>query len=385
MTAIEAPTESAEALGLRTAPMGRRIGASLIDGAIMLLAASPATAALVILLLRAAETGPSALLEPQGTELLLVIVGTALSAALSLAQVIAHGVRGRSLGRWMTGLRAVAVERWTPPGIGRALLRAVVLGASVVVVPVIGPAVLLASPLWDGEKRGRGMLDRVAREWCIDSRHGVDPLDKDAMRAARRAIREAPRRRVADARPLHSGGPRSGLQIPTDRSSAGVVSAGAGTEWAPPAVLSSGAAAALSSGAAAAPLAPAAPLSSAAPLAPASEPRGAIRLRFDDGTSLELLGRVLVGRAPASEPGESVDELIALEDSSMQLSKTHALFAVDGAGAFVVDRDSRNGVRLIGSDGRGGLVAPRERIPLTAGSIVEIGGRRITIERTDSA
>lgn len=377
MTAIEAPTESAEALGLRTAPMGRRIGASLIDGAIMLLAASPATAALVILLLRAAETGPSALLEPQGTELLLVIVGTALSAALSLAQVIAHGVRGRSLGRWMTGLRAVAVERWTPPGIGRALLRAVVLGASVVVVPVIGPAVLLASPLWDGEKRGRGILDRVAREWCIDSRHGVDPLDKDAMRAARRAIREAPRRRVADARPLHSGGPHSGLQIPTDRSSAGVVSAGAGTEWAPPAVLSSGAAAA--------PLAPAAPLSSAAPLAPVSEPRGAIRLRFDDGTSLELLGRVLVGRAPVSEPGESVDELIALEDSSMQLSKTHALFAVDGAGAFVVDRDSRNGVRLIGSDGRGGLVAPRERIPLTAGSIVEIGGRRITIERTDSA
>ena len=371
MTAIEAPTESAEALGLRSAPMGRRIGASVIDGAIVLLAATPATAALVVILLRAAETGPSALLDPEGAELVLMIVGIAVSAAVALAQVVAHGVRGRSMGRWMTGIRAVSVEGWTPPGVGRALLRALVLGGSSVILPLIGPTILLASPLWDSERRGRGILDRVAREWCVDSRHGVDPLDKDAMRAARRSIRETPRRRVAEARSLQSGGPRSSLQVPTDRSSAGVVSAGAGTEWAPPAVLSSGAAEA--------------PLVPAPPAVRASEPPGTIRLRFDDGTSLELVGRVLVGRAPASEPGEAVDELIALEDSSMQLSKTHALFAMEGAGAYVVDRDSRNGVRVIASDGRDGLVAPRERIPLSAGSIVEIGGRRITIERTDSA
>ncbi|KRF33108.1 RDD family protein [Yonghaparkia sp. Soil809] len=365
MTAIKASTESAESLGLRTAPVGRRVGASAIDGAVMLLAVSPAGAAVVGIALRAVDSGPVALLDLSSTEVILLFVGSALAGALALGQVIAHGLRGRTAGRWMTGIRAVAIDGWRAPGFGRALLRAVVLGAAATLLPIIGPAVLLASPLWDGERRGRGLLDRVAREWAIDSRRGLDPLDKEAMRIARRAIREAPRRRVGDARPLHSGDARASLQVPTDRSSAGVVSAGAGTEWAPPAII------------APSPAHPA-PASVAAPL-------GGIRLRFDDGTSLALVGRVLIGRAPAPEPGESVDELIALTDPSMQLSKTHALFALDGPGAIVVDRDSRNGVRVVGHDGRGELVAPRTPAPLAPGSIVELGGRRITIERTDSA
>ncbi|MGC5077332.1 RDD family protein [Agrococcus sp. DT81.2] len=185
----------AAALGLRPAPLGRRALASVIEFVVYGLLQLPYWIVALPTLLKVA-TGS---LQPYGLashpDLVWMIVATAasgvLTTAFAIVQIVLHGRKGVTLGKALTGIRSVHVATLERPGIGRALLRALVLWA-IFLVPIVGPVLFFVSPLLDREKRGRGWLDKVGRTWFVDINAGLDPYHDKKMRIARKTVSAAP-------------------------------------------------------------------------------------------------------------------------------------------------------------------------------------------------
>lgn len=221
--------EYAAALGLRPAPAGRRALASLIEFAVWALLQLPYWLVALPTLVKVA-TGA---LQPWGLashpDLVWMIVATAISSVLTLAfvivQLVLHGRRGVTLGKALLGIRSVDVRTLARPGIRRSVLRGLVLWASFL-LPVIGPALFLASPLLDREKRGRGWLDLAAGTWFVDVRDGLDPYHDKKMRIARKTVAAEPEAERSQLPSLATPADSAGLAYrPGARTSSGVVGA----------------------------------------------------------------------------------------------------------------------------------------------------------------
>lgn len=96
---------------------------------------------------------------------------------------------------------------------------------------------------------------------------------------------------------------------------------------------------------------------------------GAPPIRIGDG--------VLLGRNPAAGDDEGPVQLVQVADQSV--SKTHALIGVDESGAWVVDRHSTNGTRVVEFAGER-VAVPGAREPLTNGSVLRLGEVSIRVE-----
>jgi uncharacterized RDD family membrane protein YckC len=385
----------AAGLGLRAAPTGRRSAAFALDATAYTLAASPAIVGAVLLANgtvgadSATGVDPSSLVLP----LVLITLGQLLVTAFGLTQLALHGRRGVTLGKRALGLRSVQVADFGRAGFWRVVLRVLVLWASQVVLPLVGPALMFASGLWDPEQRGRSWLDRVGRCWVVDVRHGLDPFDLKALRHARRRL-DAPAVSVARMPSLATDrGVDEETFIPQARSASGVVAAlpeaGAWTPppiAAPPAVGPSGPVAA-SSVVIPSPAAPAVAASAgmpgiagaAAPPSPALAP--AAVFAFDDGSRLDASGTGLLGRRPARAEGDPAGILLVpLADDSMGISKTHARWDVDDSGVWITDRWSRNGTSVAAPGGAPVELVPGARTRVGGGTKVELGGRWFVVE-----
>ncbi|WP_022893904.1 RDD family protein [Agromyces subbeticus] len=381
----------AERLGLVPAPRGRRSAAFALDALIWLVLAAPGAVGVAQLAGGViSATGDVAAVFTADMTLPLVLTAVSQGAlfVFGLVQIILHGRMSMTIGKAAFGIRSVGVAEFGAPGFWRIVLRTLVLWASQVLIPVIGPAVLFASSTWDPEARGRSWLDRIGRCFAIDIRSGLNPLDPRALRHARRAM-DAP---VSEALPtlpsLASGQTQvESLFIPATRSSSGVVSAAPteAVEWTPPALGPAQPTNPPASPAPAAQILPTAPhaqVGSPAPPAPSHPARpvgGAFVLIFDDGTRLPASAFGLFGRAPVPAAGEPADQLIPLDDPTMRISKTHAAFGADAAGFWVIDRDSRNGTAVSPIGGRPQLIEPGVRTPVPAGSRVTLGGRSFIV------
>lgn len=100
----------------------------------------------------------------------------------------------------------------------------------------------------------------------------------------------------------------------------------------------------------------------------------AAALEWDDGTGLELDGRVILGRNPAEADGAAV---VAVRDETLSLSKTHFEVVVESGIAWLTDRHSTNGVTIVRSGAR--IVAtPGERVQLVPNDVLEMGDRTVT-------
>lgn len=403
----DADPASAARLGLVPASTGYRSLAFAIDFSIWLLLVAPSAMGAIMFAL-----GDRTLLP-----LVLLAAGLALSALFAVVQLITHGRRGVTVGKAALRLRSVSAADFGRPGFWRVVLRALVLWASTFVLVVVGPALLFASGLWDPQRRGRSILDRIGGCWLVDARAGLDPFDAKALRHARRALRD----RTDDGEDLPSmasGAPESiALRIPDARSRNGVVGpGGTGAQWelasavdelgvidgvpgadASPVVsdVSSGAAGAAAfapavAGFEAASAAFAPPTATAAsPATPRPEvvassaagaPAGGLRraqamVRFDDGSVVRVPVLGLLGRDPEASAGETPDALIRLDDPQRLMSKTHASFGQDAEGVWVGDRGSRNGTQLLSPGGDVVDVPAGERMRVPVGWTVQVGGR----------
>jgi PPM family protein phosphatase len=66
-------------------------------------------------------------------------------------------------------------------------------------------------------------------------------------------------------------------------------------------------------------------------------------LEFDDGTSIAVRGRGLIGRAPRAAADARVQHLVELVDEGCEVSRTHLEFDADESGLWVRDCASTNG------------------------------------------
>lgn len=417
----DADPASAARLGIVPAGAGFRSLAFAIDFSIWALLASPAVVGAVMIIAGDTSIVP----------LILVLAGIVLASLFALVQLILHGLRGVTTGKAALRLRSIAAEDFGRPGFWRVVLRALVLWVSTIVLIVVGPAVLFASSLWDPQRRGRSILDRIGGCWVIDARAGLDPFDAKALRHARRALRGRP----DDGEDLPSMATgvdaASALRIPDARSRAGVVGpGGTGAQWslshsgpdlgviddvpgadasahaddalepaaagfAPPVADFAAASAAFAPPTASArqmttppPAASAAPAPGATASAPPAEvvqapgapPAAGLRraqamVRFDDGSVVRVPVLGLIGRDPEAAADEQVDAVVRLDDPQRLMSKTHAAFGQDADGVWVGDRGSRNGTQLLSPGGDVVDVPAGERLRVPVGWTVQVGGR----------
>ena len=186
----------AASLGLIPAALARRSAAFVIDAAIYVILLLPVFVGAVPRWLELFAEVPDVSRwfgQPEFTaSLIWYAVGQAFVTILTIVQLVLHGTRGVTIGKAILGIRSVNVATFGRPG-WWIVLRALVLSAAFTVIPYLGAVPFLISPLWDPERRGRGWLDRIGRNWFIDVRRGLDPLDTKALRHARRASHRAGR------------------------------------------------------------------------------------------------------------------------------------------------------------------------------------------------
>ncbi|MFJ4107607.1 RDD family protein [Oerskovia enterophila] len=101
-------------------------------------------------------------------------------------------------------------------------------------------------------------------------------------------------------------------------------------------------------------------------------------LELESGRRVTVTGTALIGRNPQST-GEGAVVLVAVEDPTRSVSKTHAEMGVDAGGLWLVDRGSTNGTILTRPGGAPQVLEAGVRVAVTVGSVVQVGDRRLTV------
>jgi hypothetical protein len=96
-------------------------------------------------------------------------------------------------------------------------------------------------------------------------------------------------------------------------------------------------------------------------------------LQFSTGESVVVAGTGLIGRNPAPEPGEYVDELVPIFDVGKSVSKSHIEFGQESGRFWISDRYSTNGTIVRQPDGQPVRCEPGKRYVIGRGSRVEMG------------
>ncbi|HEV7184188.1 MAG TPA: hypothetical protein VGN33_06795 [Leifsonia sp.] len=106
---------------------------------------------------------------------------------------------------------------------------------------------------------------------------------------------------------------------------------------------------------------------------PAEAPVVRYTLSFSTGETVVVTGPGLVGRRPIAQPGEQVEQLVAIQDAARSVSKTHLEFGLEAGELWICDRYSGNGTvaRPLGGVARQCEAGRRYRV--TQGTRVEIG------------
>ncbi len=332
------------------------------------------------------------------------------------------GLQGSSPGKSLMGLRVVRADTGTPPGLGPALLRCVVLGVATLPTFGLGVATLAQTAVLDPRRQRRGWHDHRAHTVVVDVRPPEEQPDVavegprqvvnlTAMRLAPTpapAAAPIPPRKPAPAAPTAAppAAPTAASPVPAAPQPAGtppvVLPPGAppGRVPLPPGAPPGRHAAPPSTPPTGPPTGPppTAPISPPTPT-PASRPDaeddvertvirgsggavtrgGGWRVSFDTGESFVVEGLALVGRRPEGRPGEPVRHVVPLPSQDMSVSKTHAQVQVAGDGVLVVmDRGSTNGSVLVRS-GVARDLPPGRPTTLLDGDVVRFGDRSMTV------
>jgi uncharacterized RDD family membrane protein YckC len=289
-----------------------------------------------------------------------------LLVLLWLALAISSGVAGTTPGKAAFGLRLLGEGTGAPIGVGRALLRGLVLALAGLPTFGFGLAALARTAVTDPSGRRRGWHDHLVGSVVLDIRQLPEP-SATAPEPAPRAVVNLTAMRLVPAPVAEASAARRAVD--SEHS----------MRREPLAKDLAGPAPTLAAPAPGRPI-PGTPLPgdprAERPLAPAVR---RWRATFDDGQTFVLEGPVLVGRRPAPGPGEHVRHLVPLASPEMAVSKTHAHFGPAPDGVVVVtDRGSTNGTVLVRS-GVGRQLTPGRPATLRDGDRVVFGDRTMTL------
>lgn len=335
-----------------------------------------------------------------------VAVAAGVMVLLWLVLAVVVGVSGSTPGKAMVGLRVVHHGTGTPIGVGRSLLRSVVLALASVPTFALGLATLAWTAVEDRGRQRRGWHDHLAHSVVVDVRP-VDPYIVEVDDGPRHVVNltamrlipappvepPAPPRRVNPEQstrrtpmppqvqqppvPSHAA-PRQPIQQPP----APQQPTGQDVRQQPPAPPAQR------------PPGPPNPPSVQPPRPPADDGRTAVRsvpgapptgprwrVTFDNGETFVVEGLALVGRRPEPRSGEQVHHLVPLTSADMSVSKTHAQFGPAPDGVLVVmDRGSTNGSVLIRQGVSRPLTAGKPAT-LVDGDTVSFGDRQMAVRR----
>ncbi|WP_210439899.1 RDD family protein [Nocardioides xinjiangensis] len=342
-------------------------------------------------LLAAVGTGTALLVSEDLWTMVGAVAATAVVLWVLLAVVL--GVAGTSPGKALTGLRVVHHATGAPIGVGRALVRSLVLGIAGPPTFGIGVATLAWTAVADRGRQRRGWHDHLARSVVVDVRPVAEVAHSEADDGPRQIVNLTAMRLVpAPAVDVVRTPERSEHSVRRQPLPPEVTTPPPAPRPAPPAPQAPPRISPPGSPQAPPqpppqpppPQAPwwaqAVPPRQVPPATPAPAP-ARWRVRFDNGESFVVAGLALVGRRPEPRPGEQVAHLIPLTSADMSVSKTHAQFgpAPDGT-IVVVDRGSTNGTVLV-RQGVSRQLAPGRPAALVDGDKVVYGDREMTISR----
>ncbi|MBO3088417.1 RDD family protein [Cellulomonas dongxiuzhuiae] len=393
-------------------PVGTRVLAYAID-----VVAAAAAAGVGLLVVRLTDGG-------------MVLLPALLGLLVAVAQVLAEGLGGATLGARLLGLRTVDERTGGVPGVWRALLRQLVVGAGTLAC-LVGNWVVAASAAWDSGPRRRGWHDKASGTTVVHAH-------ASSARPARPAAAAGPQ---GAARPWTPSAP-SGPAVPTAPVPAAPAPDASVDDFlfapAPPAVpvLPPPASATTPVTPPLADLVPAAPAGATPrpaaglpevdllPPPPAAVPgqggarpaagqpaahaldedlaelehtrvrdpeslrrrTGTLALHFDTGERVRVVGRGLVGRGPRAEDGQDILHVVVLSDAARSLSRVHAEFGPEAATAdedsaiWVCDRGSTNGTVVIDPAGTARVLPANTRALVGAGWTVRLGDREARVE-----
>jgi uncharacterized RDD family membrane protein YckC len=326
-----------------------------------------------------------------------------------LVLAIVLGVSGTSPGKAMTGLRVVHHGTGTPIGVGPALLRSFVLGASGLPTFGIGVATLAWTAVEDRGRQRRGWHDHLTDTVVVDVRPVAEVADDGADDGPRHIVNltamrlvpappvevvKTPERSEHSVRrqPLPAELAQPPAAVPAPPHAAPHQAPHHAQRQAPqqPPQQAPQQAAQQSMQPWPQQPSPAAPppqwqqppqRQQPAPTRTPATSAARWRVHFDNGESFVIAGLALVGRRPEARSGESVAHLIPLASADMSVSKTHAQFGPASDGTIVVmDRGSTNGTVLV-RQGVSRQLAPGKPAALVDGDKVVYGDREMTISR----
>jgi len=118
--------------------------------------------------------------------------------------------------------------------------------------------------------------------------------------------------------------------------------------------------------------------------APAGAPAG-LRLVFDTGERVEVRGPGAVGRDVSHLVPRPVHPVV-IEDPTRSISRVHLRFGPEPThdALWVLDEGSTNGTVLLRPDGAAVPLPPGVRATLTEGWQIQLGDRRVAVERVPS-
>jgi hypothetical protein len=96
-------------------------------------------------------------------------------------------------------------------------------------------------------------------------------------------------------------------------------------------------------------------------------------LQFSTGESVTVSGAGLIGRNPAAQPGEYVDQLVSIFDVGKSVSKTHLEFGQEGGRVWVSDRYSTNGSIVRQPEAEARRCEPGRRYFVVRGTRIDVG------------
>jgi uncharacterized RDD family membrane protein YckC len=270
-----------------------------------------------------------------------VVIVVAVVVLVNLLFAVLLGAQGVSPGKAAMGLRVVDHGDGTPIGIGRALLRILVVGTSTLPMLGLGVATLAWTAVEDRSRERRGWHDHVTGSLVVDVRPRV---------VAEVEVDDRPRH-VVNLTAMHLMPVRAAEPAPPPRPAPAPQSAP-----------------------------PTPPPVQPPPPAPVQR-AGLWRVTFDSGETLVVEGLGLVGRRPEGRAGEPVRHVVPLTSENMSISKTHAQFHLATDGTLVVmDRGSTNGSILV-RQGVSRELSAGKPATLLDGDRVLFGDRQMHVSR----
>ena len=367
--------------GVAPAGVGRRLGAYAVDLAAVLVVAGAVLAV----------AGP--------------VYAALAGLEVAVGLVVWEARSGRTVGNALLGLRTAKEEAPFAPGLGRAVGRALVLGAGH--LTGVGQWLVVASSSFDRSGRGQAWHDRAVGTLVVDVRSLRTDADADAAvtgpvlsGAPVPPVVVSPAAVVPPAAPVPPTPPAPPVptvphkvaapaqppapRLPTAPAVAPPVAPPATSPVAPPVVPP---VAPVGVPAAAAPVArpvvPPVPSTPAPAAAPRTAPVRAVAthylLKVDNGQAFTVHGGGLIGRRPQAPPGEAYDHVVEIEDPGRSLSRTHARFGVDSQGFWVEDRGSANGT-AVQTDAGWVTCVPGRRTRVAPGAAIRLGDRTLVVD-----